>query len=105
MVGVVAAKHLPVETYKEEFRLCLRSGIILCNVLNKVQLGDVFNVGESLSAFQYFENVRNFLVAVQEIRIPTFEEFDMEQAVRKIDAHKEGNDKLEKRVEELMWGL
>lgn len=35
--------------------------------------------GAALSAFQYFENVRNFLVAVQEIGLPTFEASDLEQ--------------------------
>ncbi|XP_020238906.1 kinesin-like protein KIN-14I isoform X2 [Cajanus cajan] len=91
MVGVVAAKDLPAEPSEEEFRLGLRSGIILCNVLNKVEPGAVPKVVESpidsaqipdgapLSAFQYFENVRNFLVAVQEIGIPTFEASDLEQ--------------------------
>lgn len=41
MVGVVAAKDLPAEPSEEEFRLGLRSGIILCNVLNKIQPGAV----------------------------------------------------------------
>lgn len=41
MVGVVAAKDLPAEPSEEEFRLGLRSGIILCNALNKVQPGAV----------------------------------------------------------------
>lgn len=41
MVGVVAAKDLPAEPSEEEFRLGLRSGIILCNVINKVQPGAV----------------------------------------------------------------
>ncbi|KAJ8899052.1 hypothetical protein K2173_010205 [Erythroxylum novogranatense] len=91
MVGVVAAKDLPAEPSEDEFRLGLRSGIILCNALNKVQPGAVPKVVESpcdaalipdgaaLSAFQYFENVRNFLVAVQEMGIPTFEASDLEQ--------------------------
>ncbi|GLT56221.1 hypothetical protein SLA2020_292810 [Shorea laevis] len=91
MVGVVAAKDLPSEPSEEEFRLGLRSGIILCNVLNKVQPGAVPKVVESpcdaalipdgaaLSAFQYFENVRNFLVAAQEMGIPSFEASDLEQ--------------------------
>ncbi|WVY96294.1 hypothetical protein V8G54_028445 [Vigna mungo] len=91
MVGVVAAKDLPAEPSEEEFRLGLRSGMILCNVLNKVQPGAVPKVVESplnsalmpdgapLSAYQYFENVRNFLVAVHEIGIPTFESSDLEQ--------------------------
>ncbi|KAK7337490.1 hypothetical protein VNO77_18067 [Canavalia gladiata] len=91
MVGVVAAKDLPAEPSEEEFRLGLRSGIILCNVINKVQSGAVPKVVESpvdsalipdgapLTAYQYFENVRNFLVAVQEIGLPTFEASDLEQ--------------------------
>ena len=41
MVGVVGGKDLPAEPSEEEFRLGLRSGIILCNVLNKVQPGAV----------------------------------------------------------------
>ena len=31
------------------------------------------------SAFQYFENVRNFLVAVEEMGLPSFEVSDLEQ--------------------------
>ncbi|KAL7227363.1 hypothetical protein ACSBR1_022250 [Camellia fascicularis] len=91
MVGVVGAKDLLVEPFEEEFRLGLRSGLILCNVLNKVQPGTVPKVVESpcdsalipdgaaLSAYQYFENVRNFLVAAQELGLPTFEASDLEQ--------------------------
>lgn len=44
VVGVVGAKDLPAEPSEEEFRLGLRSGIILCNVLNKVQPGAVTKV-------------------------------------------------------------
>lgn len=31
------------------------------------------------SAYQYFENVRNFLVAVEEMGLPSFEASDLEQ--------------------------
>ncbi|KAL8531036.1 hypothetical protein ACS0TY_007883 [Phlomoides rotata] len=91
VVGVVCAKDLPAEPCEEEFRLGLRSGIILCNVLNKIRHGAVQKVvenpcdpglipdGAALSAYQYFENVRNFLVAVQEMGIPSFEASDFEQ--------------------------
>ncbi|KAK4482151.1 hypothetical protein RD792_009292 [Penstemon davidsonii] len=91
VVGVVGAKDLPAEPSEEEFRFGLRSGIILCNALNKIQPGSVQKVVESpcesavipdgaaLSAYQYFENVRNFLVAVQELGMPTFEASDLEQ--------------------------
>ncbi|KAJ6928650.1 kinesin-like protein KIN-14G [Populus alba x Populus x berolinensis] len=89
--GVVGGRDLPAEPSEEEFRLGLRSGIILCTVLNKVQPGAVPKVvegpgdsvevpdGAALSAFQYFENVRNFLVAVEEMGIPNFEASDLEQ--------------------------
>ena len=43
-VGVIGGKDLPAEPSEEEFRLGLRSGIILCNVLNKVQPGAVSKV-------------------------------------------------------------
>ncbi|XP_073303972.1 kinesin-like protein KIN-14I [Primulina huaijiensis] len=91
VVGVVGAKDLPSEPSEEEFRLGLRSGILLCTALNKLQPGAVQKVVESpcdpallpdgaaLSAYQYFENVRNFLVAVQEMGMPTFEASDLEQ--------------------------
>ncbi|KAG8370628.1 hypothetical protein BUALT_Bualt13G0003100 [Buddleja alternifolia] len=91
VVGVVGTKDLPAEPSEEEFRLGLRSGIILCNALNRIQPGAVQKVVESpcesihipdgaaLSAYQYFENVRNFLVAVQELGMPTFEASDLEQ--------------------------
>ncbi|KAK4351717.1 hypothetical protein RND71_031030 [Anisodus tanguticus] len=91
VVGFVGAKDLPAEPSEEDFRLGLRSGIILCNVLNKMQPGAVPKVVESpvdsalipdgaaLSAYQYFENVRNFLVATQELGIPSFEASDLEQ--------------------------
>ncbi|KAK3036758.1 hypothetical protein RJ639_029723 [Escallonia herrerae] len=90
-VGVVGGKDLPAEPSEEEFRLGLRSGRILCSVLNKVQPGAVPKVveapsdsivipdGAALSAYQYFENVRNFLVVVEEMRLPTFEASDLEQ--------------------------
>ena len=41
IIGVVGAKDLPAEPSEDEFRLGLRSGIILCNVLNKLQPGAV----------------------------------------------------------------
>ena len=40
-VGVVGGKDLPAEPSEEEFRLGLRSGIILCNIINKVQPGAI----------------------------------------------------------------
>ncbi|XP_026457507.1 kinesin-like protein KIN-14F [Papaver somniferum] len=89
-VGFVLSKDLPEEPSEEEFRLGLRSGIILCSALNKVDPGSVPRVvekpaipvpdgGSALSAYQYFENVRNFLDTVQEIGIPVFEPSDFEQ--------------------------
>ncbi|XP_047313191.1 kinesin-like protein KIN-14F isoform X2 [Impatiens glandulifera] len=89
-VGVVGGKDLPAEPSEEEFRIGLRSGIILCNVLNKVTPGAIPKVveapldsvvvpdGAALSVFQYFENTRNFLINVEEMGLPTFEASDLE---------------------------
>ncbi|EPS63907.1 hypothetical protein M569_10873, partial [Genlisea aurea] len=84
MVGVVAGKDLPAEPSEEHFRMGLRSGIILCIALNKVQPGAVPKVvegpnGAALSAFEYFENVKNFLLATKEMGIPRFEVSDLEK--------------------------
>lgn len=34
---------------------------------------------QPLPAYQYFENVRNFLVAVEELKLPAFEASDLER--------------------------
>lgn len=57
-VGLVGGKDLPAEPSEEDFRLGLRSGIILCNVLNKVQPGAVakvwINLVPTLPLFRLF---------------------------------------------------
>ncbi|KAF8107986.1 hypothetical protein N665_0115s0001, partial [Sinapis alba] len=91
-LGVVGGRDLPADPSEDDFRIALRSGILLCNVLNKVKPGAVPKVVEApndplvnqdgaaaLSAFQYFENLRNFLVVVEEMGIPTFEVSDFEK--------------------------
>uniref|UniRef100_I1R2Y2 Calponin-homology (CH) domain-containing protein n=1 Tax=Oryza glaberrima TaxID=4538 RepID=I1R2Y2_ORYGL len=90
-VGVVCARDLPDEPSEEEFRLGLRNGIVLCNALNKIQPGAIPKVvqaqsdasgptdGSALCAYQYFENLRNFLVVVEDLRLPTFEVSDLEK--------------------------
>ncbi|KAM0873692.1 hypothetical protein ACQ4PT_037896 [Festuca glaucescens] len=99
-VGVVCARDLAEEPSEEEFRVGLRSGIILCNAVNKIQPGTVPKVvevhsvstvpadGSALCAYQYFENVRNFLTGLQDLGLPTFEVSDLEkggQGVRVVD--------------------
>ncbi|CAM6051253.1 unnamed protein product [Sphagnum compactum] len=86
---IVGVTTLPNEPSEEELRLCLRNGLVLCNAINKVQPGAVPKVVEipplsnhldgAQSAYQYFENVRNFLVAVEEMGLPSFEASDLEQ--------------------------
>lgn len=51
-VGVVGGKDLPAEPSEEAFRIGLRSGIILCNALNKIQPGAVAKV-----CFLFHENM------------------------------------------------
>ncbi|KAI3968241.1 hypothetical protein MKX01_018544 [Papaver californicum] len=88
--GLSSSKH-PSEV---EFVSRLKNGLVLCNLINKIQPGSVPKVIESspstslasildggvqpLLAYQYFENVRNFLVAVKELNLPAFEASDLE---------------------------
>ncbi|GJR49519.1 retrovirus-related pol polyprotein from transposon TNT 1-94 [Tanacetum coccineum] len=84
-VGVVAAKDLPAEPSEQNFRQVLRSGKILCKVLNKIERGVtpiveeapcdsvIIPDGAPLSSCPYFENIINFLSAIEERRLPTFE--------------------------------
>ncbi|KAL0922653.1 hypothetical protein M5K25_006655 [Dendrobium thyrsiflorum] len=86
------AVEIPLgEPSEEEFCLELRNGLILCNILNKVNPGAIPKVvdnpvvavqladGTAQSAIQYFENMRNFLVAVNEMKLLTFEASDLEK--------------------------
>ncbi|KAK8963316.1 Kinesin-4 [Platanthera guangdongensis] len=81
---------LPAQPTEQEFVSCLKSGLVLCNAINKIQSGAVPKVitnqsaglsweNQTLTAYQYFENIRNFLVAVDELKIPSFEISDIER--------------------------
>ncbi|KAL4566932.1 hypothetical protein LXL04_031058 [Taraxacum kok-saghyz] len=83
-----AAELLPTEPSEELFCLSLRNGLILCNVLNKVNPGAIPKVveipiidteGAAQTAIQYFENTRNFLDAVGRMKLLTFEVSDLEK--------------------------
>ncbi|GMP28527.1 hypothetical protein CsSME_00004030 [Camellia sinensis var. sinensis] len=89
LVGPLGISTQPSE---REFISCLGNGLVLCNAINKIQPGSIPKVVESnapsqfltwdsqpLPAYQYFENVRNFLVAVEELQLPTFEASDLER--------------------------
>ncbi|CAD6260595.1 unnamed protein product [Miscanthus lutarioriparius] len=86
-----AAESLPGRPSEEEFCVALRNGLVLCKVLNRVNPGAVPKVvenpvitvqtfdGPAQSAIQYFENMRNFLVAVSAMNLLTFETSDIEK--------------------------
>ncbi|KAG5017669.1 hypothetical protein JHK85_023805 [Glycine max] len=87
----VASSSLSPTPSQQDFCLSLRNGLILCNVLNKVNPGAVLKVvdnpglavqsaeGAAHSAIQYFENMRNFLEAVKDMQLLTFEASDLEK--------------------------
>ncbi|KAL3533752.1 hypothetical protein ACH5RR_007273 [Cinchona calisaya] len=83
---VIGPLGISSEPTEKEFISCLRNGLILCNLINMIQPGSVPKVVEKqssfnslawdsqpLPAYQYFENVRNFLVTVEELKLPAFE--------------------------------
>ncbi|KAE8810010.1 Kinesin-4 [Hordeum vulgare] len=83
MVGPFGLSPCPSE---QDFVAALRNGIVLCKAINKIQPGLVPKVvanapcdSQPSTAFQYFENIRNFLVAVQELKLPSFEASDLEK--------------------------
>ncbi|KAM1221266.1 hypothetical protein TB2_008854 [Malus domestica] len=89
---LVGPLGIPKQPSERDFISCLRNGLILCNAINKIQPGAVPKVVESqmplqslswesqaLPAYQYFENVRNFLVAVEELKLPAFEASGLER--------------------------
>ncbi|MQL74811.1 hypothetical protein Taro_007181 [Colocasia esculenta] len=87
MVGPLGLSSQPSEM---EFVSCLRNGLVLCNLINKIQPGAVHKVISNQSsrlnfeiqpppAYQYFENIRNFLVAVEDLNLPAFEASDLER--------------------------
>lgn len=55
MVEVAEGKNFPTHPTEEEFRVGLRSGIVLCNILNKIQPGAVPKV--SLLLFFFPQNL------------------------------------------------
>ncbi|XP_054801208.1 kinesin-like protein KIN-14L [Prosopis cineraria] len=88
-VGPLSISSQPSE---REFISCLRNGLVLCNAINKIYAGAVPKVVDCqmpsqsiardfqpLPAYQYFENVRNFLVAAAELKLPAFEASDLER--------------------------
>lgn len=44
------------------------------NPVSRIHLG-----AQPLPAYQYFENARNFLIAMEELKLPTFEASDLER--------------------------
>ncbi|CAI8587068.1 unnamed protein product [Vicia faba] len=87
----VACLTLSKQPSEEEFCGALRNGLILCNVLNRVNPGAILKVvdnhvlevdsleGHAHSAIQYFENMKNFLDAVEDMTLLTFEASDLEK--------------------------
>ncbi|KAJ3693727.1 hypothetical protein LUZ60_009207 [Juncus effusus] len=86
MVGPICLSKKPSE---QEFVSCLRNGLILCNTINRIQPKKIKVVtnplvrttldNQPLPAFQYFENIRNFLVAIEELKLPSFEASDLDR--------------------------
>ncbi|KAI4325638.1 hypothetical protein MLD38_031020 [Melastoma candidum] len=90
--GLVGPLGISLRPSEGEFLSCLRNGQVLCNVINRIKPGSVPKVVENnhtlqpdarepqpLPAFQYFENVRNFLLAVEELKLSAFEASDLER--------------------------
>ncbi|KAF3448569.1 hypothetical protein FNV43_RR09282 [Rhamnella rubrinervis] len=68
--------RLPLGASVEELRACLIDGTVLCTILNKLCPGCI-EMGSSSDPD--FTNVRRFIVAVDELGLPSFELSDLQQ--------------------------
>ncbi|CAI8613940.1 unnamed protein product [Vicia faba] len=88
-VGPLGISKQPSE---RELVSCLRNGLILCKAINKIHPGAIPKIVDSqvpiqslawdsqpLPAYQYFENVRNFVNAAGELKLTAFEASDLEK--------------------------
>ncbi|KAL8254619.1 hypothetical protein R6Q59_032840 [Mikania micrantha] len=85
--SIVGPLGIPKQPSEKQFISCLRNGLILCHAINEIEPGSVPKVVEisrfpsqsltwdsqPLPAYQFFENVRNFLKAVEGLKLPVFE--------------------------------
>jgi len=55
------------ETLDEDLHQCLRSGVVLCNLMNKIQPGSIANVKKGKMPFLMMENINSYLKACAEI--------------------------------------
>jgi hypothetical protein len=55
------------ETLDEDLHECLRSGVVLCNLMNKIQPGSIANVKKGKMPFLMIENINSYLKACAEI--------------------------------------
>jgi kinesin family protein C2/C3 len=97
MAGPFGSSPCPSE---QEFVASLRNGIVLCNAINKLHPGAVPKVvtnapcdSQPSAAFQYFENIRNFLVAVQDLKLPSFEASDLDKVTNLLLIKRKGGKK------------
>ncbi|KAH7549327.1 hypothetical protein JRO89_XS13G0015100 [Xanthoceras sorbifolium] len=76
--------NLPIKISDEELRACLIGGTVLCQILKRLKLVSVNEVGDSNpSSVSHSENVRRFLASLDKLGIPRFEISDLEKGSMK----------------------
>ncbi|WRX17154.1 Calponin homology domain - like 6 [Theobroma cacao] len=74
--GMLPELRLPLDATEEELRGCLTDGAIFCTILNKLRPGSIEMDGSSEGGPV---NVKRFLIAMDEMGLPSFELSDLEQ--------------------------
>ncbi|XP_029147408.1 kinesin-like protein KIN-14C [Arachis hypogaea] len=72
--------NLPINITDDVLRACLRDGIVLCQILNKLRPGSVPVVSE----FDHEENLKSFLKAMDALGLPQFSISDLEKGSMKV---------------------
>jgi len=60
---------LPAVTDEKGVQVALKSGIVLCKLINVIKPGSVKRINESAMAFKQMENISNFLAACESLSV------------------------------------
>ncbi|THG16535.1 hypothetical protein TEA_011771 [Camellia sinensis var. sinensis] len=83
--SIISNLSLPTNASDEELRACLSDGTVLCRILNRLRPGSVIEGGGSNHPSESrSDNVKRFLAAMDEMKLPRFQISDLEKGSMKI---------------------
>ncbi|CAL5445144.1 unnamed protein product [Camellia sinensis] len=80
--SIISNLSLPTNASDEELRACLSDGTVLCRILNRLRPGS--GGGSNHPSESRSDNVKRFLAAMDEMKLPRFQISDLEKGSMKI---------------------